>query len=157
MSTVFLKILNISLTAGWLILAVIILRLLLKKAPKPVRHIYSLFFILLGWLIFAADGADGSITLNDALYCLRTMLGFSESQFVSKDTLYELLRNVIPFIIMCVAATPAPKRLYDRLAGLAKYRAAAQSFGNILAVLSLVLCTAYLVNSGYNPFLYFRF
>lgn len=34
MSTVFLKILNISLTAGWLILAVIILRLLLKKAPK---------------------------------------------------------------------------------------------------------------------------
>ena len=34
MSTVFLIILNISLTAGWLILAVIILRLLLKKAPK---------------------------------------------------------------------------------------------------------------------------
>ena len=37
MSTVFLKILNISLTAGWLILAVIILRLLLKKAPKWIR------------------------------------------------------------------------------------------------------------------------
>ena len=34
MSTVFLKILNISITAGWLILAVILIRLLLKKAPK---------------------------------------------------------------------------------------------------------------------------
>ena len=34
MSTIFLKILNISLVAGWLILSVIILRLLLKKAPK---------------------------------------------------------------------------------------------------------------------------
>ena len=34
MSTVFLKILNISLVASWLILAVIILRLFLRKAPK---------------------------------------------------------------------------------------------------------------------------
>lgn len=34
MSTIFLKILNISITAGWLILAVIALRLLLTKAPK---------------------------------------------------------------------------------------------------------------------------
>ncbi len=34
MSTIFLKILNISFTAGWLILAIIALRLLLKKAPK---------------------------------------------------------------------------------------------------------------------------
>lgn len=34
MSDVFLKILNMSITAGWLILAVILVRLLLKKAPK---------------------------------------------------------------------------------------------------------------------------
>ena len=34
MSTIFLKILNISFTAGWLILAVVALRLLLSKAPK---------------------------------------------------------------------------------------------------------------------------
>lgn len=34
MDAVFLKLLNMSITAGWLILAVIILRFLLKKAPK---------------------------------------------------------------------------------------------------------------------------
>lgn len=34
MSAVFLKILNMSITASWLILAVILVRLLLKKAPK---------------------------------------------------------------------------------------------------------------------------
>ena len=34
MSGVFLKILNISIMAGWLILAVILIRLLFKKAPK---------------------------------------------------------------------------------------------------------------------------
>ena len=36
MSVVFLKILNISLIAGWMILAVLLLRLILKKAPKWV-------------------------------------------------------------------------------------------------------------------------
>lgn len=34
MSTIFLQFVNISITAGWIVLAVILLRLLLKKAPK---------------------------------------------------------------------------------------------------------------------------
>ena len=34
MASLFLKFLNMSITAGWLILAVTGLRLLLKKAPK---------------------------------------------------------------------------------------------------------------------------
>lgn len=34
MSAVFLKVLNMSITASWLILAVVLIRLLLKKAPK---------------------------------------------------------------------------------------------------------------------------
>lgn len=37
MAAVFLKLLNMSITAGWLILAVIVLRLVLKKAPKWTR------------------------------------------------------------------------------------------------------------------------
>ncbi len=37
MSTVFLKILNLSYSASWLILAVVIVRLLLKKAPKWIN------------------------------------------------------------------------------------------------------------------------
>ena len=34
MSNLFLKILNMSIAAGWLILAVVLLRFLLKKAPR---------------------------------------------------------------------------------------------------------------------------
>ena len=37
MSPSFLKVLNISITAGWLVLAVVMLRLVLKKAPKWVH------------------------------------------------------------------------------------------------------------------------
>ena len=39
METLFLKLFNMSITAGWLILAVMLLRLLLHKAPKSMRCI----------------------------------------------------------------------------------------------------------------------
>ncbi len=39
METVFLKLLNISITAGWLVLAVLLLRIPLKKAPKWIRGV----------------------------------------------------------------------------------------------------------------------
>lgn len=34
MASVFLKLLNMSITAGWIVLAVMLLRLLLRKMPK---------------------------------------------------------------------------------------------------------------------------
>ena len=37
MSELFLKLLNMSITAGWLVIAVVVLRLVLKKAPKWVN------------------------------------------------------------------------------------------------------------------------
>lgn len=39
MDVVFLKLLNMSIAAGWLIMAVIFLRLIFKKAPKWIRCI----------------------------------------------------------------------------------------------------------------------
>ena len=40
MTDVFLKILNMSITASWLLLAVFLVRLLLKKAPKWVSGVF---------------------------------------------------------------------------------------------------------------------
>lgn len=43
MDTVFIKLLNMSILAGWLVLAVILLRLLLKKAPKWIMGVLWAF------------------------------------------------------------------------------------------------------------------
>lgn len=43
MEAVFLKVLNMSISAGWLIAAVLILRLLLKKAPKQITCVLWAF------------------------------------------------------------------------------------------------------------------
>lgn len=46
METVFLKIVNMSITASWIVLAVILLRMLLKKAPKWLSGILWVFVAL---------------------------------------------------------------------------------------------------------------
>lgn len=43
MAELFLKLLNMSITAGWLVLAVLVLRILLQKAPKWIRCILWAF------------------------------------------------------------------------------------------------------------------
>ncbi len=128
----------------------------LGKIPKFFRHVYSLLFILFGWLIFAADGADGSLTLTQAAECVSLMLGFGGAPLISQSTRYELLRNILPIIIMAIASTPLAKITLSKLKASERSETAVTAL-NILSLLSLALSISYLVNSGYNPFLYFRF
>lgn len=133
----------------------------LKKAlcrvPSLFRRLYSLALIAFGWLIFAADGSDTSLTLYEAFECAKIMLGFSEGGFISDDTRYELVRNLLPLVIMTAASLPVFKKFTNNLLASEKYRTATTAVLGILTPAALILCTAYLVNSGYNPFLYFRF
>lgn len=124
---------------------------LLERVPRILRHAYALTFILIGWLIFAFDGA---LTASGALSYFGQMFGFGASLW-SNDTLFELRRNILFLIIMALAATPLAKVAARRFSAV--YPSAARVTFNTLALLSIVLSTAYLTDSAYNPFLYFRF
>ena len=120
------------------------LKRFLDKIPAILSHIYSLFFILLGWYIFISCDLASPIGYISAMFSLPFVDGFAA---------YDLLRT-IPFIaILCFAATPIPKKLWSKLESKKTFRAAVC----ILLPLVLLSCTAYLVDSSYNPFLYFRF
>ena len=121
----------------------------LERLPRVVRHGYALFGILLGWLIFASDGSVDGIRW----FC--SLFGIGVSAFLDGWTRYELLRNLLLLIIMAVGATPFPKRIYQRL--YRRERALASGVTTVLCVGALLLSIAYLADSGYNPFLYFRF
>ena len=123
----------------------------IERTPSVVRHAYALFFILLGWLIFASDGTR---TIDGLALC-GALVGVGCVSFSDAIILYELIRFLPLLFAMALGVTPLPRRLFYRMiedrpmfAGMAR---------TLLCVISLVLCTAYLVDSGYNPFLYFRF
>lgn len=120
---------------------------LLKKLPKFISHIYSLILILFGWWLFVFDD------LSEGVRFLGTMFG-KASAFTSGAVSFDAVSNIILLVILVVASTPFPKKIYYKL--YEKSKAARWAFA-VLACAVLVLCTAYLVNSSYNPFLYFRF
>ncbi len=120
----------------------------LKKAPALVSRFYTLFFVLFGWLLFVFEDMSAGVVH------LGNMFGVGVNCFASGLDVYNLLRNIIFLAILCIAATPLPKKLYTRLTQKSEIMRTVASIG---AVALVFVCLAYLVDSSYNPFLYFRF
>ena len=117
----------------------------LELAPGWVGHIYALILVIVGWVLFSIEDLAGCV-----LY-LRSMF-FGGAGLCSPMFLY-YLRSFAPGIaVMILASTPLMKKLYARLP-----ESVSRITSPVLVLASLLLCTAYLVDSTYNPFLYFRF
>ena len=118
----------------------------LQKLPGALRHGYVLFCVVISFVIFNA--AD----LAQAGQDLAGMFGLGGLPLATAETLYYLRSYAVIFLLGFVGATPLPKalaaRLPDKLAAVLEPAA--------LTGLLLV-CTAYLVDGSFNPFLYFRF
>ena len=118
----------------------------LQKLPGALRHGYVLFCVVISFVIFNA--AD----LAQAGQDLAGMFGLGGLPLATAETLYYLRSYAVIFLLGFVGATPFPKalaaRLPDKLAAVLEPAA--------LTGLLLV-CTAYLVDGSFNPFLYFRF
>ena len=123
------------------------------RMPKIVQSCYALLFIAVGWVIFASDGNIIGITEGGA-YILR-MFGVGCGSFVSPLSLYELWRNAIFIVILILGATPLPRKVY--LLIKKKTPTVFAALNAALPLAAFMLSVAYIVNSGYNPFLYFRF
>ena len=117
----------------------------LRKAPAWIGHVYALFLVVVGWVLFSVE----DLTL--CLDYLRSMF-FGGAGFWSGTFLYYLRSFAPSILVMILAATPLAKTLYQRLPEKLTH-----ILNPILVLASLLLSTAYLVDSTYNPFLYFRF
>ncbi|MBQ9086648.1 MAG: MBOAT family protein [Clostridia bacterium] len=123
---------------------------ILSRLPPFLCHLYALLGILIGWWIFSADGGG-----SEHLRLLGALFGVGITGGSDGWIRYELLRNAPMLLLMAVGATPLPVTLWLRLT---RRRPNVEGASRLLLCLgSLILCTAYLVDSGYNPFLYFRF
>mgnify|MGYP004627978305 CR=1 FL=1 len=114
-------------------------------------HIYTLLFVMLGFILF------DSASVADALTSFKALFGFGGIPAANTASLYYLKSNIVLLVVAVIGATPLPKLLYEKI-GLRKLG------GKILAVVtplatlaSVAICTAYLIDGSFNPFVYFRF
>lgn len=121
---------------------------LLEKLPGFICHVYTMFFVIVSWVIFSwGDCADG-------VGYLKTMFGMGGIAF-DQTSIYLLLSFAVLLLIAVIGSTSFPLRLWNKLKE--KSSAAAFALSGIGIFTVLVLSIACLVNSSYNPFLYFRF
>ena len=118
----------------------------LDKAPALVGHIYTLFFVVVSWAIFAIEDFSqlGSY--------LKVMFGLGGVPLMDAKLGYYVTSYLPILLVAAVASTPLGAKLYHKLK-----TPAAEVVCTVLVLAGLVVCTAYLVDGTYNPFLYFRF
>ena len=119
----------------------------LQKLPTILRRGYTLLVVVLGFVLFNA--AD----LTQAGSDLAGMFGFAGLPLVSAETLYYLRSYGILFLLGFVGATPLIRDTAKKL-GSKKVGAILEP---IVLVFLLLVCTGYLVDGSFSPFLYFRF
>lgn len=127
----------------------VVLRKSMMVWPKVIRHIYSLFFVVIGWVFFEFTN------LTDIFRFLKLMFGIKINSFVDNQAIVELKSYIILYMVCIIAASPWPKKvsLHFRNTYSNFYRLAA----NVYYCILLFFSTAYMVASTYNPFIYFRF
>ncbi len=124
----------------------------LDKLPAALQRLYTMFWVIIGWLIFTAS--DSFATGAEAWRYFGAMFGVGAAGFAGPTDWYDLVRHLIFGAIVVIACTPLPKRLFYR--GYAT-RSWVRTAASVACVLSLVAGTVYLVASGFSPFLYYRF
>ncbi|MFJ5764127.1 MBOAT family O-acyltransferase [Lysinibacillus sp. NPDC093210] len=115
---------------------------LLSRLPRWTRHLYAIFLILIGWVLFAFDQPSliGKY--------LAAMFGFNGQSLWNNDTGYYFYTNIVLLLVLIIASIPM--KLWKKTSALSFFHIA---WYGLLYFLSV----AYLVDATFNPFLYFRF
>ena len=119
----------------------------LKKLPAFFRHFYVMLAVILGFVLFNAESLQ---QCGSDLACL---FGFGGLPFVNGETLYYLRSYFVLFVMGIIGCTPLVKNVALRL----EKTTAGKILEPVICVVLLLLCTAYLVDGSFSPFLYFRF
>ena len=135
-----------------LILEKFVLKGLLPRIPRPLRHLATMLIVVIGWVFFRAA------TLADGLAYLGVMLGGGSHDPAS--SVYYLLQFAPEFLLAFIGIFPV-FRLLGRLAARHSDKGAVFVLSRILpkvfALVVFVLSYMTLVSGSFNPFIYFQF
>ena len=116
------------------------------KMPAFLQHLYVLFVVMVSFVLFNASD------LTQAGADIAGLFGIGGIPAVTAESIYYLRSYAGIFALCIVGATPAVKNLAGRIP--VKYAAVLEP---LMLMGLLLLCTGYLVDGSFNPFLYFRF
>ncbi len=123
----------------------------LDKLPDVLRRIYVLLVVMIGFVLFNAT------SLSQAVSDIAGMFGFGGLPLVNATSLYYLRSYGVVFLLGFIGSTPAVRNAANRLSLTKVGGVLVSILEPILLIALLLICTGYLVDGSFNPFLYFRF
>ncbi|HCG66386.1 MAG TPA: transcriptional regulator [Oscillibacter sp.] len=138
----------------WFAILLLLEKLVLLPILEKHRifgHVYTLFFVTLGFVLFDAS------TAAQAFSRIGAMLGAGDLPLVSAQAVY-YLKSYAPLLVLgMLCATPLPKKAVALLREKKGAALALDVLEPLCVLLPLLIGTAFLVDGSFNPFLYFRF
>jgi alginate O-acetyltransferase complex protein AlgI len=132
------------------------------RAWAPLRHVYVLLVVMVGWTLFRAE------SLTQVTGLLRAMVGLAPgtgvqyyvAQYANRELILALVLGGLGSVPLCQElAARWRRRLAESLRERPRLllQTSLAYAGACLHLLLLVLCATYLSAGTYNPFIYFRF
>ena len=81
------------------------------------------------------------------------MFFINNIHFINSETIYHIRNYIVIFVIAIIASTTLLKTIIQKI----KYKKIINILEVIYYFTLLIIITAFLVDSSFNPFLYFRF
>ena len=133
-----------------LILEKFILKKYFSNVSKFIKGIYTLFLVMISFVIFQCDN------LSSAFNIIKGLFGLNGELFINNVTLYYLKGYVLFIVLGVIGATNYVKNLVIKISN-GKGKKIINILEPIYLLILLIIVTMYLIDSSYNPFLYFRF
>ena len=119
----------------------------LQRLPGILRRGYVLLAVLFSFVLFNAE------SLSQAGTDLAGMLGLGGIPLVLPASLYYLKSYAVLFVLGFIGATPLVRNTARKL----EETRLGAVLEPVMLIVLLLICTAYLVDGSFSPFLYFRF
>lgn len=136
--------------AIWLTAEKFFLNKLLKNV-KVIRHILLILITITGFIIF------DSPNMSSAFSTIGNLFGAGGYPLISVEFMYFIKSYAIVFALGLLGSTPLPKNIYNKLKDNNIGKHVLMFAEPAFVIILLALCTAFLVDGSFNPFLYFRF
>lgn len=123
----------------------------LEKVPRFVRRLYAFTLVVFGFNFFYFENFARNIQ------ALKVMFGLAGTTFVSLDILH-IIVNYMPLVALCfILAAPTKEYILSRIKGFNIPEGIFAAGTACCIAVIIILSTASIISSSYNPFIYFRF
>lgn len=119
----------------------------LKKLPKILSRIYVLLTVMISFIIFNGDSS------SQILENIGGLIEIGDVPLASKESIYYLKSYIVVILIGIIGSTPILKNIANN----SKIHKFINFVEPVFLLAILLICTSYIVDGSFNPFLYFRF